>query len=60
MGPVACIGDRRGSYRALVGRLDGRRPLGRSKSRWEDNIKIDLQEVGRGMDLFNLAQGKER
>ena len=54
------MGDRRGSYRALVGRLDGRRPLGRSKSRWEDNIKIDLQEVGRGMDLFNLAQGKER
>ena len=40
---VACMGDRRGAYRILVG---GRRPLGRSRCRWDDNIKMDLQEVG--------------
>jgi len=40
------MGDRRGTYRVLVGRLDGRRPLVRSKSRWENNIKLGLQEVG--------------
>jgi hypothetical protein len=38
----------RGTYRILVGRLEGRRPLGRPRCRWEDNIKMDLQEVGWG------------
>jgi hypothetical protein len=38
----------RGAYRILVGRPEGRRPLGRPRPRWEDNIKIDLQEVGWG------------
>jgi hypothetical protein len=45
-GHVACMGDGRGAYRILVGRSEGRRPLGRSRRRSEDNIKIDLREVG--------------
>jgi hypothetical protein len=47
-GHVARMGERRGAYRALVGKPEGRRPLGRPKSRWEGNIKLDLQKVGRG------------
>jgi len=42
------MGERRGVYRVLVGKPEGRRPLGRPRRRWEDNIKIDLQEVGCG------------
>jgi hypothetical protein len=42
---VAGMGDRRGTYRALVGRSDGKRPLGKPKRRWEDSIKMDLEEV---------------
>jgi hypothetical protein len=45
---VACMGERRGAYRILVVRPEGRRPLGRPRRRWEDNIKIELQEVGWG------------
>jgi len=45
-GLVACVGDRRGAYRVLVARPDGKKPLGRPRLRWEDTIKIDLQEVG--------------
>jgi hypothetical protein len=44
-GHVARMGEGRGTYRVLVGRPEGRRPLGRPRRRWEDNIKIDLQEV---------------
>jgi hypothetical protein len=47
-GHVARMGDRRGAYRVLVGRSDGKGPLGRPRHRWEDNIKIDFQEVGWG------------
>jgi hypothetical protein len=47
-GHVACMGERRGAYRALVGKPEVRRPLGRPRRRWEDNIKMDLQEVGWG------------
>jgi hypothetical protein len=47
-GYVARMGDRRGACRVLVGRPEGRRPLGRYKRRWEDNIDMDLQEVGSG------------
>jgi hypothetical protein len=47
-GHVARMGERRGAYRALVGKPEGRRPLGRPRRRWEDNIKIDRQEVGWG------------
>ena len=46
MGHVACMVDRRGAYGVLVGNLNGKRPLGRPKCRWEDNVKMDLQEVG--------------
>jgi hypothetical protein len=44
-GHVALMGDRRGQYRIFVGRSEGRRPLGRPKRKWENNIKIHLQEV---------------
>jgi hypothetical protein len=55
------MGERRGAYRALVGKPEGRRPLGRPRHRWEDNIKMDLQEVGwGGMDWINLAQDRDR
>jgi len=60
-GHVVSIGDRRGVYRALVGKPDGKRQLGRPRRRWEDNIKIDLQEVGCGsMDSIELAQDRNR
>jgi hypothetical protein len=42
---VCHMGERRGAYRALVGKSEGRRPLGRPRRRWEDNIKMDLREV---------------
>ena len=45
-GHVARMGERRGIYRILVGKPQGKRPLRRSRRRWEDNIKMDLQEVG--------------
>ena len=49
------------SYRVLVGKPEGKRPLGRPRRRLEDNIKIDLQEVGGGCgDWMELAQGRER
>jgi hypothetical protein len=54
-------GERRGAYRALVGKPEGRRPLGRPRRRWENNIKMDLREVEwGGMDWINLAQGRDR
>jgi hypothetical protein len=55
-GHVARMGERRGAYRAIVGKPEGRRPLGRPRRRLEDNIKMDLREVGwGGMDWINLA-----
>jgi len=45
---VACLGERRGVYRVLVGKREGQRPVGRPNHRWEDNINMDLQEVGCG------------
>jgi hypothetical protein len=49
------------AYRVLVGRPEGRRPLGRPRRRWEDNIKMDLQEVGWwGMDWIELAEDRDR
>jgi len=48
VGHVARIGERRGVYRALVGKSEGKRSLGRPRRRWEDNIKTGLEEVGYG------------
>jgi hypothetical protein len=45
-GNVACMGESRGLYRVLVGKPEGKRPLGRPRSRWKDNIRMVLQEVG--------------
>ena len=51
----------RGMYRFLVGKSEGKRTLGRPRHRWEDNIKMDLQEVGcGGMDWIELAQDRDR
>jgi len=61
VGHVARMGECRGVYRVLVGKREGKRPLGRPRRRWEDNIKMDLQEVGcGGMDWIDLAQDKDR
>jgi hypothetical protein len=60
-GHVARMGEGRGVYRILVGKPEGKRPLGRPRRRWEDNIKMDLQEVGcGGMDWIELVQGRDR
>jgi hypothetical protein len=59
-GRVARMGEERGAYRILVGRTERRRPLGRPRLRWEDNIKMDLQEVGwGGMNWIKLAQDRD-
>jgi hypothetical protein len=51
----------RGVHRVLVGKPEGKRPLGRPRRRWEDNIKMDLQEVGKGRgDCMELAQHRDR
>jgi len=51
----------RGVYRVLVGRPEGRRPLGRPRRRWVDNIRMDFQAVGYGhVDWIGLAQGRDR
>jgi hypothetical protein len=53
--------EKRGAYRILVGKPEGRRPLGRPRRIWVDNIKMDFQEVGWvGMDWIELAQDRER
>jgi len=44
-GHVACMGEEREVYRVLLGKLEGRRPLGRPRLRWVDNVRMDLQEV---------------
>ena len=58
---VARMGEGRGVHKVLVGKPEGKRPLGRPRSRWEDNIKMDLEEVGRGCgDWMELAQDRDR
>jgi hypothetical protein len=60
-GHVARMGEKRNAYRLLVGKLDGKRPLGRPRRRWVDNIRMDLGEVGRGdVDWIGLAQDRNR
>jgi hypothetical protein len=55
------MGDRRCPYRILVGRRDGKRPLGRPRRGWKGNIEMDLQEVGwGGMDWIDLARVRDR
>ena len=60
-GHVARMGEDRGVHRVLVGKPEGKRPLGRPRRRCEDNIKMDLQEVGVGReDWMELAQDRDR
>jgi hypothetical protein len=60
-GHVARMGEERGVHRVLVGKPEGKRPLGRPRRRWEDNIKMDVQEVGGGLgDWMELAQDRDR
>jgi hypothetical protein len=61
VGHVARIGEDRGVHRVLVGKPEGKRPLGRPRRRWEDNIKMVLQEVGGGRgDWMELVQDRDR
>ena len=60
-GHVACMGEERGVYRVLVGKTEGKKPLGRPRRRWVDNIRMDLQDVVCGyMDRIRLAQDRYR
>jgi len=60
-GHVACVGERRGVNSVLVKKPEGKRPLGRPRPRWENNIKKDLQEVECGdMDWIDLGQDRDR
>ena len=61
-GHVARMGEGRGVHRVLVGKPEGKRPLGRPRRRWEDNIKMDLQEVGRGFvgTGWSMAEDRDR
>ena len=60
-GHVARMDEERGMYRVLVGKQEGKRPLGRSRCRWVDNIRMDLREVGCGyMDWIGLAKDRDR
>ena len=60
-GHVALMEEGRGVHKVLAGKPEGKRPLGRPRRRWEDNIKMDLQEVGRGCeDWMKLAQDRDR
>jgi hypothetical protein len=55
------MGEVRGAYNILVGRPEGKRPLGRRRRRWEDNIKMNLREIGLGdVDWIRWAQDRER
>jgi len=60
-GNVALMGEERGVYRVLVGKPEGRRPLGRPRRRRGDNVRMDLQDVGCGsVDWIGLAQDRDR
>jgi hypothetical protein len=60
-GHVARVGEKRNAYRILVEKLEGKRPLGRPRHRWEGNIKMDFREIGwGGMDWIDLAQDSDQ
>jgi hypothetical protein len=60
-GHVASMGEKRNAYRILVGKPEGKRPLGRPRCRWEDNIRMTLREIGwGGMDWIDLAQDRDQ
>jgi hypothetical protein len=60
-GHVARMGEKRNAYRMLVGKPEGKRPLERPRRRWEDNIRMDLREIGwGGMDWIDLAQDRDQ
>ena len=60
-GHVARMDEERGAYMVLVGKPEGKRPLGRPRCKWVDNIRMDLQEVGcGGMDWIELAQDRDK
>jgi len=59
-GHVALMGEGRDVHRVLVGKPERKRPLGRARRRWEDNIKMDLRDVGGGGDWIELAQDRDR
>jgi hypothetical protein len=55
------VGEKRNAYRIIVGKPEGKRPLGRPRIRWEDNIRMDLRErKWRGMDWIDLAQDRDQ
>jgi hypothetical protein len=61
VGHVARMGEKKNTYRLLVGKLEGERPVGRPRCRWVDNIRMDLGEVGWGdLDWIGLAQDRNR
>jgi len=59
-GHMAHMGEGRGVHRVLVGKREGKRPMGRPRRRWNDNIKIYIREVGVGVDWMELAQDRDR
>jgi hypothetical protein len=60
-GHVARMVEKKNAYRILVGKPEGKRPLGRPRRRWEDNIKMDLREIGwDGMDWIDLTQDRDQ
>jgi hypothetical protein len=60
-GPCSTYGERKVLYRVLMGKPEGKRPFGKPRPRWEDNIKMDLHEVGRGgMGWIDLAEDRVR
>jgi hypothetical protein len=55
------MGEKKNSYRVLMGKPEGKRPLGRPRRGWEDNIKMDLREIGWGtVDWINVAQDRDQ
>jgi hypothetical protein len=55
------VGEKRKAYGILMGKPEGKRPLGKPRRRWVDNIKIDLRQIGwDGMDWFNMAQDRDQ